>query len=60
MCDPIYHNDAIFCFISNRRDITHHLDTVQGDLDTLKDLLRADNYTFDANTLLNVSREVQK
>lgn len=47
-----YSNDDILRF-NSPRDITTHLDTVQGDLDTLKDLLRADNYTFDANTLLN-------
>ncbi|XP_055854707.1 heat shock factor protein isoform X1 [Episyrphus balteatus] len=35
-----------------REEVSMHLDTVQDDLDTLKDLLRTDSYSLDANTLL--------
>ena len=32
-----------------------HLENVQDELESLKDLLRSDNYSLDANTLLGVS-----
>ncbi|XP_055904936.1 heat shock factor protein isoform X2 [Eupeodes corollae] len=35
-----------------REEVSMHLDSVQDDLDTLKDLLRTDSYSLDANTLL--------
>ncbi|XP_055854708.1 heat shock factor protein isoform X2 [Episyrphus balteatus] len=37
-----------------REEVSMHLDTVQDDLDTLKDLLRTDSYSLDANTLLGL------
>lgn len=36
-------------------EYSSHLDNVQNDLDSLKDLLRGDSYCFDANTLVEVS-----
>lgn len=38
-----------------REQIHHHLDTVQGDLDSLKEFLRNEDYSLDANALLGVS-----
>lgn len=54
---------AMAKFISNNADLNRlnsltdfgqHIDTVQTDLDSLKDLLKGDNYQFDANTLLGL------
>lgn len=37
-------------------DVTKQLDTIQGDLDSLKELFQADNdYSLDANALFGVS-----
>lgn len=54
---PFKIND--FCdFFSHRDQINQHLDTVQGDLEALKEFLRgSDDYQVDANTLLSVSIE---
>lgn len=41
--------------LSSVTDYTSHLDNVQNDLDSLKDLLRTDNYQLDANQLMGVS-----
>lgn len=38
-------------------DYSSHLNNVQTDLDGLKDLLRNENYCFDPNTLMNVSKQ---
>lgn len=38
-----------------REQIHQHLDTVQGDLESLKELLSGDNYSLDTNALLGVS-----
>uniref|UniRef100_A0A1B0GBI0 HSF-type DNA-binding domain-containing protein n=1 Tax=Glossina morsitans morsitans TaxID=37546 RepID=A0A1B0GBI0_GLOMM len=38
-----------------RDEVSGHLDNVQDELDTLKDLLRSDIYSMDHNTLLGVS-----
>lgn len=35
----------------NKGDLDDHLDTMQSDLDSLRELLRGDNYSLDANTL---------
>lgn len=54
---------AMAKFISNNADLNRlnsltdygqHIDTVQTDLESLKDLLKGDNYQFDANTLLGL------
>ncbi|CAH2050450.1 unnamed protein product, partial [Iphiclides podalirius] len=37
---------------SNKNDIDDHLDTMQTDLDSLRELLRSDAYSLDTNTLL--------
>lgn len=36
-------------------EYSSHLENVQNDLDSLKDLLRGDNYCFDPSTLVDVS-----
>ncbi|XP_022822200.1 heat shock factor protein isoform X2 [Spodoptera litura] len=36
----------------SRNDIDDHLDAMQTDLESLRELLRSDSYTFDTNTLL--------
>ncbi|XP_053967092.1 heat shock factor protein isoform X1 [Anastrepha ludens] len=36
-----------------RDDVNNHLDNVQDELESLKDLLRSDGYSLDANTLLS-------
>lgn len=50
-------------FVSNDSDLNklnsileygHHIDNVQTDLDSLKDLLKGEGYQFDANTLLGL------
>lgn len=35
----------------NKGDLDDHLDTMQSDLDSLRELLRGDNYSLDTNTL---------
>lgn len=51
-------------FVSNDSDLNklnsileygHHIDNVQTDLDSLKDLLKGEGYQFDANTLLGTA-----
>nr|QGA73371.1 heat shock factor protein [Spodoptera frugiperda] len=37
-----------------RNDIDDHLDAMQTDLESLRELLRSDSYTFDTNTLLGL------
>lgn len=44
-----------FYFYSLRDEVTNHLDNVQDELESLKDLLRTDGYSLDASTLLGVS-----
>ncbi|CAH2102491.1 unnamed protein product [Euphydryas editha] len=39
---------------SNNNDIDDHLDTMQTDLDSLRELLRSDTYALDTNTLLGL------
>ncbi|XP_022822205.1 heat shock factor protein isoform X7 [Spodoptera litura] len=38
----------------SRNDIDDHLDAMQTDLESLRELLRSDSYTFDTNTLLGL------
>jgi hypothetical protein len=45
----------LFSLVWHRNDIDNHLNNVDTDLDTLKDLLRGEGYQFDANSLLGVS-----
>ncbi|EAT37718.1 AAEL010319-PA [Aedes aegypti] len=47
-------NNADLNRLSSLTDYGQHIDTVQTDLDSLKDLLKGDNYQFDANTLLGL------
>ncbi|XP_050346160.1 heat shock factor protein isoform X7 [Nymphalis io] len=39
---------------SNKNDIDDHLDTMQTDLESLRELLRGDTYSLDTNTLLGL------
>lgn len=39
---------------SNKNDIDDHLDAMQTDLESLRELLRSDGYAFDTNTLLGL------
>ena len=41
--------------LSSVNDYTNHLDNVQDDLESLKDLLRTDSYQLDPSQLLGVS-----
>lgn len=41
--------------LSHSEQINQHLDSVQGDLESLKEFLRNEDYTLDANALLGVS-----
>lgn len=43
--------------LSSVNDFSGHIDNVQNDLDSLKDLLRSDNYQLDSNQLLGVSED---
>ncbi|XP_022118828.1 heat shock transcription factor isoform X5 [Pieris rapae] len=43
---------SLFASNSNKNDIDDHLDTMQTDLESLRELLRSDSYSFDTNTLL--------
>ncbi|XP_047530416.1 heat shock factor protein 1 isoform X6 [Vanessa atalanta] len=43
---------------SNKNDIDDHLDTMQTDLDSLRELLRGDTYSLDTNTLLGIDESV--
>ncbi|XP_029720459.1 heat shock factor protein isoform X2 [Aedes albopictus] len=47
-------NNADLNRLNSLADYGQHIDTVQTDLDSLKDLLKGDNYQFDANTLLGL------
>nr|XP_029720482.1 heat shock factor protein-like isoform X6 [Aedes albopictus] len=48
-------NNADLNRLNSLADYGQHIDTVQTDLDSLKDLLKGDNYQFDANTLLGAA-----
>lgn len=52
--NPSSNNDILR--LNSVDDYSSHLNNVQTDLDGLKDLLRNENYCFDPNTLMNVSR----
>ncbi|XP_050345922.1 heat shock factor protein 1 isoform X4 [Nymphalis io] len=43
---------------SNKNDIDDHLDTMQTDLESLRELLRGDTYSLDTNTLLGIDESV--
>lgn len=43
---------------SNKNDIDDHLDTMQTDLDSLRELLRGDTYSLDTNTLLGIDENL--
>ncbi|XP_022118825.1 heat shock factor protein isoform X3 [Pieris rapae] len=45
---------SLFASNSNKNDIDDHLDTMQTDLESLRELLRSDSYSFDTNTLLGL------
>lgn len=48
-----------FRFHHNRDDVSKHLDTTQGELDSLKELLQADgDYSLDVNALFGVSKSI--
>ncbi|XP_062565081.1 heat shock factor protein isoform X3 [Armigeres subalbatus] len=47
-------NNADLNRLNSLTDYGQHIDTVQTDLESLKDLLKGDNYQFDANTLLGL------
>ncbi|XP_013191251.2 heat shock factor protein isoform X2 [Amyelois transitella] len=40
---------------TNKNDIDDHLDTMQSDLESLKELLRSDSYSLDTNTLMGTA-----
>lgn len=44
----------MFFFIICSDHINQHLDGVQGDLESIKEYLRNEDYSLDANTLLGV------
>ncbi|XP_047508056.1 heat shock factor protein isoform X2 [Pieris napi] len=46
------HNNPNLNKLQTMNDIDDHLDTMQSDLESLRDLLRNDSYSFDTNTLL--------
>lgn len=46
---------VIVPYLLRREQLNQHLDSVQGDLDTLKEFLRNEDYSLDANALLGVS-----
>ncbi|XP_049777184.1 heat shock factor protein isoform X2 [Schistocerca cancellata] len=50
-------NNASENFI-NREELDSHLDSMQNDLDGLKELLKGEGYSLDANTLLGVRQTV--
>ncbi|XP_049858874.1 heat shock factor protein-like isoform X1 [Schistocerca gregaria] len=50
-------NNASDTFI-NREELDSHLDSMQNDLDGLKELLKGEGYSLDANTLLGVRQTV--
>lgn len=39
----------------DRDEVDTHLDTMQSELENLRDILRGEGYSIDANTLLGVS-----
>ncbi|XP_075973119.1 uncharacterized protein LOC142974570 isoform X3 [Anticarsia gemmatalis] len=45
---------SLFGTNSNKNDIDDHLDAMQTDLESLRELLRSDAYAFDTNTLLGL------
>ncbi|XP_026493784.1 heat shock factor protein isoform X8 [Vanessa tameamea] len=44
--------------LQTMNDIDDHLDTMQTDLDSLRELLRGDTYSLDTNTLLGIDESV--
>lgn len=46
----------IWFFLSTYcRELSSHVESVQGEIDYLKEVLKGEGYSFDANTLLGVS-----
>ncbi|XP_039759650.1 heat shock factor protein isoform X2 [Pararge aegeria] len=43
---------------NNKNDIDDHLDTMQTDLESLRELLRSDTYSLDTNTLLGIEQSL--
>ncbi|XP_032528175.2 heat shock factor protein 2 isoform X4 [Danaus plexippus] len=50
---------SLFGSNSNKNDIDDHLDSMQTDLDSLKELLRGDTYALDTNTLLGIDESIR-
>ena len=46
--------------LNSANDYSNHIENVQNDLESLKDLLRNDSYQLDANQLLGVSFLTEK
>ena len=46
--------------LNSLNDYSSHIDNVQNDLDSLKDLLSGDSYQLDPNQLMGVSLKVLK
>lgn len=38
-----------------RQEVNSHVETMQNDLDNLRDMLRGENYSIDANAILGVN-----
>lgn len=54
-CGNFSSNYKTFFSIICSDHINQHLDGVQGDLESIKEYLRNEDYSLDANTLLGVS-----
>ncbi|XP_034835694.1 heat shock factor protein isoform X14 [Maniola hyperantus] len=52
-------NNASVNRLQAMNDIDDHLDTMQTDLDSLRELLRSDTYSLDTNTLLGIEQSVR-
>ncbi|XP_063616710.1 heat shock factor protein isoform X4 [Cydia splendana] len=46
---------SVFGTNSNKNDIDDHLDSMQTDIESLRELLRSDNYALDTNTLMGIA-----
>ncbi|XP_063395115.1 heat shock factor protein isoform X1 [Cydia fagiglandana] len=46
---------SVFGTNSNKNDIDDHLDSMQTDIESLRELLRSDSYALDTNTLMGIT-----
>lgn len=55
---PLYEQQEVYIHCAESEHINQHLDGVQTDLESIKEYLRNEDYTLDANTLLGLFGDI--